>query len=327
MSKKVSIIIPIHNVENYINKCLDSVAQQSYDNIEVILIDDGSTDKSGIIAQEYALKYGWTYEYIDMGGASKARNYALKKATGDYILLLDSDDYMLPNLVERALNQAESEELEIYGFSAYTFQDDAEDSLKWDTSGYKYKGQYDRVYSGSELLNSLIVNRDQDITCCWIFMIQKRYWDSLHIQFPEGIILEDNYVHLMMLAKAQRIRIDNDPLYCHRYHSSSVMATANSEKLLKATHRLLVETEAALNDDTSLDEKVIRWYMHDYAWKYAGAWSKLTIGQRKEIVDLTRRVKDISEKYNCWSDRKLHLFVKCDFLFSIRQFIRRMIKG
>jgi len=326
MSKKVSIIIPIHNVENYINKCLDSVVQQTYANIEAILIDDGSTDKSGIIAKEYAQKYGWIYEYIEMGGASKARNYALRKVTGDYILLLDGDDYLLPNLVEKVVNQAETEDLEVYGFSAYTFRDDAEDVLEWNTSGYKYKGQYDRVYSGSELLTSLIANQDQDITCCWIFMIRKSYWDSLQIQFPEGIILEDNYVHLMMLAKAKKIRIENIPLYCHRYHSKSVMATANTEKLLKATHRLLVETEKAVDEDKVLDEKVIGWYMHDYAWKYAGNWAKTEIQNKQQLSDLTKDVREISRQHHCWQDNKLKLFVYMPLIFRVRQGLRNTIK-
>ncbi len=326
MSKKVSIIIPIHNVENYINKCLDSVVQQTYRNIEAILIDDGSTDKSGLIAQEYAQKYGWIYEYLEMGGASRARNYALRRATGDYILLLDSDDYLLPNTVDKAVNQAEMEDLEVYGFSAYTFRDDAEDALEWNTSGYKYKGQYDRVYSGSELLNSLIANHDQDITCCWVFMIQKLYWDSLHIQFPEGIILEDNYVHLMMLAKAQRIRIDNVPLYCHRYHTNSVMATANVEKLVKATHRLLVETKRALDEDEALDDKVIGWYMHDYAWKYAGNGIRLEKSIRQQLSEQTSEVREISRQYHCWNDNKLKLFVYTPFLFRLRQALRNTIK-
>lgn len=97
---KFSIIIPIYNVENYLRKCLDSVASQTYNNFEVITVIDKCDDNSEKIADEYINKYNWTKLYEERTGLAKARNIGIQKAIGDYIVLLDSDDYLENNFLE-----------------------------------------------------------------------------------------------------------------------------------------------------------------------------------------------------------------------------------
>ena len=112
---KFSIIIPIYNVENYLRKCLDSVASQTYNNFEVIIVIDKCDDNSEKIADKYINKYNWTKLYEERTGLAKARNIGIQKAIGDYIVLLDSDDYLENNFLE-TINKALNDKPDILRF-------------------------------------------------------------------------------------------------------------------------------------------------------------------------------------------------------------------
>ena len=98
--KKISVIVAIYNSEKYLKKCLDSIANQEYQNLEVILVNDGSTDNSGLIAKEYEGKYPNVFKYYEKqnSGVSDTRNFGVQKSTGEYITFVDSDDFTTSNL-------------------------------------------------------------------------------------------------------------------------------------------------------------------------------------------------------------------------------------
>ena len=101
MTEKITVIVPVYNVENYLNKCLDSLINQTYKNLEIIVINDGSTDNSGEICQEYAQKDNRIiYVEQENGGLSDARNAGLERMTGSYVTFVDSDDWVEPDYVE-----------------------------------------------------------------------------------------------------------------------------------------------------------------------------------------------------------------------------------
>ena len=101
MTEKITVIVPVYNVENYLNKCLDSLINQTYKNLEIIVINDGSTDNSGIICQEYAQKDNRIiYVEKENGGQSEARNMGLDRMTGSYVTFVDSDDWVESDYVE-----------------------------------------------------------------------------------------------------------------------------------------------------------------------------------------------------------------------------------
>ena len=102
---EVSVIIPVYNVENYVKKCIDSVINQTYTNIEIILVDDGSTDSCGSICKEYSLRDNRILViHKKNGGLSEARNVGLSYAKGNYILFVDGDDYIEKNMIEKLYN-------------------------------------------------------------------------------------------------------------------------------------------------------------------------------------------------------------------------------
>ncbi|WP_267404411.1 MULTISPECIES: glycosyltransferase family 2 protein [unclassified Chryseobacterium] len=106
---KVSIIVPVYNVENYLAKCLDSLLNQTHQNIEILVVNDGSKDNSEQIIQEYAQKYPEKIKPFNKenGGLSDARNFGIDRATGDYLGFVDSDDYVTPTMFEEMVNLAE----------------------------------------------------------------------------------------------------------------------------------------------------------------------------------------------------------------------------
>ena len=113
--KKISIIIPVYNVEQYIKNCLESVINQTYDNWEIILIDDGSTDNSKAIYENIAIK---KFKQTNKG-VSAARNLGIEKAQGDYIVFLDADDWIEKNFLERMLEVIENEDADIVQCNFY----------------------------------------------------------------------------------------------------------------------------------------------------------------------------------------------------------------
>ena len=111
---KVSIIVPFYNVENYIEKCLQSLVNQTLEDIEILLVNDGSKDRSEEIAKQFIEKYPNKIIYLEKenGGLSDARNYAIPHAKGEYIAFLDSDDYVETNMYEEMYNKAKKEDLD-----------------------------------------------------------------------------------------------------------------------------------------------------------------------------------------------------------------------
>ena len=127
----VSVIIPVYNVEKYLEECIDSVLAQTYQNIEIILVDDGSTDSSGLICDRYAEKNtNISVIHQKNSGLSAARNSGLNKANGDYIYFLDSDDYISADAIEKLFSIAENDKSDIVFFDAYLSQIKPEESVE-----------------------------------------------------------------------------------------------------------------------------------------------------------------------------------------------------
>ena len=115
---KISIIIPMYNVEKYLKRCLDSVRAQTFTDFQAILVDDGSPDKSGEIAESYAaLDKRFIVVHKENGGLSDARNVGMSKASGEYIMYLDSDDFIHPQTMEIAYSLAQRDNSDIVSFT------------------------------------------------------------------------------------------------------------------------------------------------------------------------------------------------------------------
>ena len=137
--QKISVIIPVYNVEKYIHECIDSIIRQTYKNIEIICIDDGSSDKSYDILKEYASKDNrFILLQQENKGAGTARNKGLEIATGDFISFLDADDFFEHDLLELALNKLQESESDFVIYNSDQFNDKTKQFI----NSYKVKYDY-----------------------------------------------------------------------------------------------------------------------------------------------------------------------------------------
>ncbi len=139
---KISVIIPVYNVKDYLDKCFESIINQSYSNLEILVVDDGSSDGSSLLCDEYANKDERIKVFhLENGGAAAARNFAIKNATGDYLFFVDGDDYIDLDTIEKMVNLTDNGQKDIVYCDYYKyFEDGNKEAVKlipFDTDNYK----------------------------------------------------------------------------------------------------------------------------------------------------------------------------------------------
>lgn len=208
--KKVSVIIPVWNVEQYLKKCLDSLVNQTFKNIEIIIINDGSPDNSQSIIDEYKKKYpDLIVPYIkDNGGQASARNMGLKKAKGEYITFVDSDDWVDTEMIEKMYNKAISTNSDIVVCNAYSVIDDKIGNLE--------------IFKS----NDLDSHKRYIINCpgaCWGQLIKKDIIINNDLYFLEHHFYEDIAVMPALCLYAKKISYLNENLYYYLIRTGSTM--------------------------------------------------------------------------------------------------------
>ena len=203
---KVSVIIPVYNTQFWLRECLDSVLRQTLGDFEVICVDDGSTDRSASILQEYAKKDArFRIIFQENQGQSAARNAGLKAARGEYIYFLDSDDYIEPDLLETACRELDNKNLDIVLFDTHIFGEKgiAREEVDRRINYYTMSRDYSAVSKGEDLLSSFLNNGD---FCCSVCkqVIRRDLLTEHQIHFYEGIINEDELYSFQVLILARR---------------------------------------------------------------------------------------------------------------------------
>lgn len=222
----ISVIIPVYNVEDYLRECVDSVINQTYKNLEIILVDDGSTDSSGKICDKYAEKDKRVrVVHKENSGPSKTRNVGLGHAKGKYIYFLDSDDYIEPNALELLVNTAESNGADLVFFDALSFSDDGA-KIK---QGYTIKGTYESK-SGYEVLTDLHKSKDYHCSIVLLF-ISLNLLNNSNIRFLESAYCsEDMLFTYKVFCSSLKISQCKHTLYHRRYRSGSIVTSGKSER-------------------------------------------------------------------------------------------------
>lgn len=221
---KISVIVPVYNVEDYLEKCLESLVNQSLQDIEIILVDDGSTDSSSDIIKKYAEKYSNIHAYHKKnGGLSDARNYGLRYAIGEYIAFLDSDDYVELNMYELLYKKAKLEDSDIVECNLY------HDFLDEITPEYGRK-----IYDKGEMIRigrSVVWNK-----------IYKRTWlKETDVIFPRGLIYEDVEFYCKIVPWTQKVSYIDDVLIHYVQRSSSInnKSTIKTKQILNILENII----------------------------------------------------------------------------------------
>ena len=232
----ISIIVPIYNVEKYLRMCLDSIEQQTYSNIEVLLINDGSPDASGEICQEYVARDSrFHYFEKENGGLSDARNYGIERSNGKYITFVDSDDWLELTYVEDLYQAAIRNDADTV-VSHYTLYNENDKNYYvhiWDD-------YFEKTYTSEEIiaaLPSLELNGLIFVTS-WGNLFKKKLFNN--IRFPKGKEIEDSRTNYKLFFTSERVTYIHKEIYYHREGIESITSNIN-EKLLTDVLECLLE--------------------------------------------------------------------------------------
>lgn len=216
--EKVSVIVAVYNVENYLTRCVKSILQQTYTNIEVILVDDGSTDTSGILCDEIAANdYRVTVIHKKNGGLSSARNKALNIIKGEYLTFVDSDDMIHSHMIEWMIEEIKTSSADFVATGLLSVGDKmpVEENLKV---------KFD-VLDKEDFINHLFPNNFGRISVTACGKLYKKELFS-EIRYPEGEIYEDLRVYLPLLLKCKKISVSMKPLY-YWYNNTQSITRSN----------------------------------------------------------------------------------------------------
>ena len=219
MNEKITVIVPVYNVEHYLDKCLDSLINQTYKNLEIIVINDGSTDNSGIICQEYAQKDNRIiYIEKENGGQSEARNMGLDRMTGSYVTFVDSDDWVELDYVEVLYNKLIEYQADIAVGNYYSYNEQ-EGIFYFHIFGNSY---YEKVYDNVSIFENFYESEHMK-NFALICVGGKLYKSDLfrELRFEVGKLGEDGYLNQKIYLLAEKTIYLNAGLYAYRQREGS----------------------------------------------------------------------------------------------------------
>lgn len=222
MSDLVSIIVPIYNAEKLVAETIRSLLMQTYENIEIILIDDGSTDRSLEICSGYEEKDKRVKVYSQLNaGVSAARNYGLKKTTGKYVMFVDSDDYIEENTVETVVRLQNKYDADLLLFGYKIMQDDFSSSY---VEGYQFQYYKDAQEILHQVLPKLLMN--ESLNPVWNKVYLAKRIRECNIQFDEKLSLgEDLLFSFEYIQNIDSLVISDESLYIYSKHGANTLST------------------------------------------------------------------------------------------------------
>lgn len=212
----ISVVIPVYNVENYLRRCLESVLHQIDVTQEIILVDDGSTDLSAKICDEYAEKYSEIKcLHISNSGPATAKNIGYDHAIGNYIAFIDSDDEIKPNMFSLMLQSGYQHDADIVCCNYIQVNEDGSFSHTTHT-GKEY------VLNQDEALKAILV-KDKIYSQCWTKIYKKSMIDANHIRNTDGLKTDEDFIYnIQAFACSQTVCIVDQPLYIYTHRTQSL---------------------------------------------------------------------------------------------------------
>ena len=217
----ISVIVPVYNVAQYLEKSIASIQQQTYKNLEIILVDDGATDESGRLCEQIAEQDERVLVYHkENEGLSQARNDGLKQAHGDYVIFIDSDDYIHSEMIASLYQQLVKEDadvsscgvMNVYANSESPQTENQDDYFVCDTETFL------REYLIGEKIPGTICNK----------LIKKEI--AAQLTFPKGLIYEDAYYHFDLIKVAKKYVVNTNPYYYYFHRGDSITTNPYAEK-------------------------------------------------------------------------------------------------
>ncbi len=283
MNPLISIIVPVYNVEQYLDKCVESIVNQTYTNLEIILVDDGSSDSSPALCDKWEKSDKRVIViHKHNGGVSSARNAALDVSRGDYIGFVDSDDYLEPDMYENLLDSIKQNKSDV-----------AVCGFKYKDNCFSFKNN--AVISSPEAKIMLFNNRDfpafEGYSCNKLY--SAKIIQSNKIRFNEKyLICEDTLFNFSVFDYSDKVSLVNYCGYNYQYRSSS--ASNNSDEKLNLGILDIIEYFLN-NSDSALKEEVISWSIKFWIGKADNLIKEHNEKKLKEVIKpvLRRRINEI----------------------------------
>ena len=245
---KVSVIIPVYNVERYLKRCIDSLIGQNYSNIEILLIDDGSKDASLSICKEYEAKDSRIQVFHkENEGLGLTRNYGIKKSVGEYITFVDSDDYLIPDAINSMVSIATEYEVDVVIANMYYKNEKMKVTLS------------ERIYTDNEIKDILLTHMmgnhgkrmDAISYTATAKLFRKKLFDNNNIQFPSErkLIWEDLAFSVELYPLCKKVYVLHKPIYYYCFNEGSLTHTykPNKIELVMLLYRYMKEKIYELN--------------------------------------------------------------------------------
>lgn len=265
----VSVIVPVYNVEKYLSQCLDSIIHQTYKNLEIILVNDGSTDGSGKICDDYAAKDGRIKViHQENGGLSDARNKGLDLMTGQFVTFVDSDDYLENNCIHTLYTYAYTCKTDI---SIGKFIEFEENTSQFLFHNHLNNGNKIEFLTGDQCLERHHKYFLSIFVTAWAKLYRTSLFNDSNpckkIRYPLGVLHEDQYTTHKLFFKSNKIVFVNDYLYVYRVRKNSITNTPLSDKRIMDNIRGLEEKIidfCLLNKDMTLLREHYLFYLNNY---------------------------------------------------------------
>lgn len=310
---KVSFIIPIYNVEQYLEQCVNSVLNQTYRNIEVILVDDGSPDGCPALCDAYALKDNRVKVVHKLnGGASTSRNAGLNETTGEYVIFMDGDDFWVNNddlgkLVELV---RENQNCDFIGFNCMYYYPNSETYKKWVAYGEALAIPTDK----DNAMCSLVASGTMPMSAC-LKIISRKTLSEIGLTFKKGIVAEDIPWFIDLLEGSKKCMFVNHYIYAYRQNVSGSVTHSGGERSFNCLFDIL-ESELRKIEKRSFNDTAKQSLYSFLAYEYCILLSMLAyMPQAKE-----KREKLYSYKWllNYTANPKVRMTSTIYRIFGIR---------
>lgn len=310
MDDLISVIVPIYKVQPYLKKCVDSIVNQTYKNLEIILVDDGSPDNCGVICDEYAKKdQRIRVIHKENGGLSDARNAGLDIMQGDYVAFVDSDDWLPLDAIEILHKEAVDTMADIIVGECIRIDENGEIILK--NSNMK-----DGSFTTLEWMQHVLING----CAAWAQLHKKDVYESC--RFPVGEINEDEAVVLKVLEKCEKIAVTTKCVYYYRCRKNSITTNVFSKKKLAWKEHCAANWKFTKNNYPEIETFAMMRYRNSLIWSLTQiALSEEPEIYKKEIEDMMNELRKNRRvfAYSLFSNKKelFRLEILCIFGFEI----------
>lgn len=316
--ERISIIIPVYNTEMYIKRCLQSILTQTYQNFEIIIVDDGSTDRSIEICKEFALKSRKIkILHIENSGVSAARNIGIRHSTGNYICFIDSDDFIDCFLFEKVISCFTMYNCDMVKFGA-TIVHNSENKIVYDVKNCNVE-----IFNTSNALQEYFYGNEKKLKVqVWSGVYRKELFKN--IEFPIGKAYEDSYVTPHLIVKSEIIVYLDYPGYFYYMRSASIMHTGLTESKIAAYDLYKILFDVVCKPFPEYENFICEKWVYQYIYTYRSIIKSrrgyiVNRAWRKKIYkELWKQKKFLLQKEIGDSCRKqLYLFLLSPLVFNI----------